>query len=164
VGLSLFHTRIDELVAFEGELFQAINIGRASMDGAELEFQARFGKLDLHGNASYLDARNDDTGQPLLRRARRKGALSGDWRFDNGAGLGLDLSAACARPDVGDVRLGGYTRIDLRASAPLTGGWSLEARLENLADHDYQLVDGYNTPGRSGLLSLRWSDELANGD
>ena len=38
-------------------------------------------------------------------------------------------------------------------------GWRFEARVENLADRDYELVSGYNTPGRSGLLSLRWDGE-----
>jgi vitamin B12 transporter len=57
------------------------------------------------------------------------------------------------------VRLGGYGTVDLRASAPLAPGWRFEVRVENLADHDYELVHGYNTPGRSGLLSLRWDAE-----
>jgi vitamin B12 transporter len=39
----------------------------------------------------------------------------------------------------------------------LSTGWRFEARLENLGDREYELVQGYNTPGRSGLLSLRWN-------
>jgi vitamin B12 transporter len=72
---------------------------------------------------------------------------------------GIDLSAVAARPDAGGVRLGGYGLVDLRASVPLSPGWRVEARLENLGDRDYELVQGYNTPGRSGLLSLRWGQE-----
>ena len=55
--------------------------------------------------------------------------------------------------------LAGYGRVDLRTSAPLSGRWRFEARVENLADHDYQLVDGYNTPGRSLRVDLRWDDK-----
>jgi vitamin B12 transporter len=47
--------------------------------------------------------------------------------------------------------------VDILASAPLAAGWTIEGRIENLNDRDYNLVDGYNTPGRSGLLSLRWN-------
>jgi vitamin B12 transporter len=159
VGLSLFRTRVKDLIVFSGPLFDAINIGRADIDGAELEFATACGRLALHGNASWLDARNADTDEPLLRRAPRKAALSADWSFANGAGAGLDLSAVAARPDAGGTRLGGYGRIDLRASAPLGAGWRVEARLENLGDKDYELVQGYNTPGRSGLFSLRWDQE-----
>jgi vitamin B12 transporter len=163
-GLSLFRTRVDQLIAFDGPLFEAINIDRAALEGAELEVRHERGALLLQGHASWLDARDAATDQPLLRRANRKAALSADWRFDNGSGVGLDFSASSARMDVGAVTLAGYTRLDLRASAPLAAGWQFEARLENLADHDYQLVDGYNTPGRSGLLSLRWSASTARAD
>jgi outer membrane cobalamin receptor len=34
--------------------------------------------------------------------------------------------------------------------------WRLEGRLENLADHEYWLVDGYATPGRSLFLRLNY--------
>jgi vitamin B12 transporter len=159
LGLSLFRTRVEDLIVFAGPLSDAINVDRADIDGAELEFASGFGALSLHGNLNWLDARDAGNGEPLLRRAPRKGALSADWNFGNGASAGIDLSGVSSRPDVGGVRLGGYGRVDLRASAPLAPGWRFEMRVENLADHDYELVRGYNTPGRSGLLSLRWDGE-----
>jgi vitamin B12 transporter len=159
IGLSLFRTRVKDLIVFTGDLFNATNIARADIDGAELEFQTGFGALSLHGNLNWLDARDRGTGEPLLRRAPRKGALSADWSFGNGASAGIDLSAVAARPDAGGVQLAGYGLVDLRASVPLSTGWRFEARLENLGDRAYELVQGYNTPGRSGLLSLRWGQE-----
>ena len=157
VGLSLYRTRVQDLIVFAGELFEADNIDRAQIDGAELEFDAGFGALTVHGNLGWLDARDRDTGEGLPRRAPRKGALSADWNFGNGASAGIDLSATSARPDAGGIRLPGYGLVDLRASAPLAAGWRIEARLENLADRDYELVSGYATPGRSGMFSLRWN-------
>ena len=35
--------------------------------------------------------------------------------------------------------------------------WRLEARVENLGDRDYALVQGFNTPGRSGVVSVVWN-------
>jgi vitamin B12 transporter len=134
-----------------------MNIARADIDGAELEFATAIGSVSLHGNLNWLDARDRASDEPLPRRAPRKGALSADWNFANGASAGIDLSGASARNDAGGLRLPGYGLVDLRASAPLPAGWRIEARLENLADKDYELVQGYNTPGRSGLLSLRWN-------
>ena len=157
VGLSAYRTRIRQLIAFDGALFQAININRAAIDGVELEYHAARGALSLDGNASWLDARDAESGQPLLRRPDRKLQLSAGYRLDNQALLAVDVSAYSARPDFGGVRLPGYGRVDVRASAPLVSGWTIEARLENLLDRDYELVDGYNTPGRSGLLNLRWN-------
>ena len=159
VGLSLYRTHVKDLVVFTGPVFQADNVDRADIDGAELEFATGFGALDLHGNLNWLDARDRDTGDGLPRRAPRKGALSADWRFGNGASAGIDLSATAARPDAGGLRLAGYGLVHLRASVPLAPGWRVEARVENLGDRDYELVSGYATPGRSGLLSLRWGQE-----
>jgi vitamin B12 transporter len=159
VGLSVYRTRVKDLIVFAGPLFEAINIARADMDGAELEFATRVGALTLRGQASWLDARDSGSGEPLLRRAPRKAALSADWSVGGGASAGIDFTAVAARPDVGGVRLGGYGRVDLRAALPLADGWRLEARLENLADHGYQLVDGYDTPGRSGMLGVHWDAE-----
>jgi vitamin B12 transporter len=60
------------------------------------------------------------------------------------------------RAEFGDQQLGGYGRVDLRFAAPLAGDWWFDARLENVANHDYELVRGYGTPGRSGMIGLRW--------
>ena len=44
----------------------------------------------------------------------------------------------------------------------LTAGWriseslSLQARVENLFDEDYELADGFNTPERGVYLALRY--------
>jgi len=159
LGVSLYRTRVRDLIAFEGTDYSATNIGRAAVDGAELDGHYALGALTLAANATWQHARDLDTGAALLRRAPRKANVSADWRFGNDAVLGVDLTAVSARPDFGyplPLDLAGYGRVDLRASAPLAGGWQLEARLENLGDRDYRLVDGYATAGRSGTLALRW--------
>jgi vitamin B12 transporter len=155
LGVSLYRTRVHDLIAFEGVDFSATNIGRAAVDGAELDARWVRGALALSANATWQHARDLDGDAPLLRRARRKANASADWHFGNDATVGVDLTAVSARPDFSGP-LAGYGRVDLRASAPLAGAWRLEARLENIGDRDYRLVDGYATAGRSGTLALRW--------
>lgn len=159
LGLSLYRTRISDLVAFQGVDFQAVNVTRASIDGAELEYRLELPALMLTANATWQDARDADTGTPLLRRAPRKLMVSASHIFANRAQLGVDLSVVAARPDFGGASLAGYGRVDARASVPLSGDWQFEARVENLGDRDYQLVNGYNTPGRSLQVNLRWDDK-----
>jgi vitamin B12 transporter len=159
LGLSAYRTRISDLIAFDGPLFEAININRAAIDGVELEYHLAHGGFSLDGNATWQDARDESTDLPLLRRAKRKLSLSAGYRFANQAMVAVDAAAFSERPDFGSGPLPGYARFDLRASTPLAQGWSLEGRLENLGDRDYSLVHGYNTPGRSGMLSLRWNAE-----
>jgi vitamin B12 transporter len=164
LGLSAYRTRIAGLIAAAGPLSQPSNIGRATIDGVELDYGFRNGGWSVTGNATWQDPRNEDTGKPLLRRAKRKANLSVDYRFAGGFAVGLDAQAFSARPEMdfnlfpaAEISLPGYARFDLRAAWPLNPEWAVEARLENIGDRRYSLVQGYNTPGRSGLLTLRWT-------
>lgn len=157
LSLSAFRSRIAQLIAFDGVDFQAINIDHAAIDGVELGYQWRHGAFALDGNATWQQARDQDSGHALLRRPDRKLQLSGSYRYADGGALALDLSSASRRRDF-DGTLGSYTRFDLRYSRPLAGLWTLEARIENLGDRKYELASGFNTPGRSGLLTLRWNE------
>jgi vitamin B12 transporter len=58
--------------------------------------------------------------------------------------------------DVGGLELDAYTLLNLRADWTLADAWTIGARLENLTDRNYELVHGYNTPGRSGFVELTW--------
>jgi vitamin B12 transporter len=162
VGLSAYRTRVSNLIAFEGltELgapdFHAINTRRAAVDGIELEAGLERGPWRWNGNATWQHARDLDTGDDLLRRADRKANLSVTRVFGAGAEWGVDLSATSRRAEFGGQWLPGYARVDLRFGAPLANGWWFDARVENVGDRDYELVRGYDTPGRSGMIGLRW--------
>jgi len=164
LGLSAYRNRIRGLIVFAGPTLTASNVEHAAIDGVELTYGYQHGDFSLSGNATWQDARNQDSHQPLLRRAKRKLNISADYRLCDKLSLGLDAQALSARPDVDFnvfpakyIRLGGYARFDARAVWSLTADWSLEARLENIGDRDYTLIQGYNTPGRSGLLTVRWT-------
>ena len=58
--------------------------------------------------------------------------------------------------------LAAYTMVNLRATCALEQRWSLTGRIENLGDRDYELVHGYNTPGRSAFLEVIWQPRLAD--
>src|SRR3546814_17478040 len=73
--------------------------------------------------------------------------------------FGASLKGASHRFDnaANTVRLGGYATFDLRVSWTLHPDWTLEARVDNVFDRDYETVDWYNQPGREYGLSLRWA-------
>ena len=162
LGLSAYRTRVGNLIAFEGlgptgdPDFHAVNTRRAAVDGFELEARSTHGAWQVSGNATWQHARDLDSGEDLLRRARRKANLGLTRGFGAGAEWGVDVSAVARRAEFGGQWLAGYARVDLRFAAPLASGWWFDARLENLGDRDYELVRGYRTPGRSGVVGLRW--------
>ena len=55
------------------------------------------------------------------------------------------------------VRLPGFATLDLRADWRFLPDWTLQARLNNLADRQYETVYGYNQPGRELYVTLRWA-------
>ena len=163
LGLALFHTEIDDLIeffdpdGFTGPLpGQNENIGDARIRGAELGWRAQLGAWRVDTDLLLQQPEDRNTGAQLLRRAERVLTAQvvrplGDHE------LGLQMLASGERRDFGDVRLAGYVLVNLTAKLELGRHWTLRARLENLLDQDYELVDGYNTAGRGLYASLAYS-------
>ncbi len=156
VNLNLFETRIDDLIDFVGPDFQAVNIDRAEITGAELGWQ--FNGRHIRSRASYTwqDATDRDTGDDLLRRARDKASVGLDWFTDGGAWIGGEVVHTGSREDVGDETLPSHTLVNLRAGFPVAAGLRLEGRLENLTDRDYDPLYGFNAHGRSLFVAVSW--------
>lgn len=155
VTFSLYRTRVTNLIAFEGERFTALNVGRARLDGAELDWRWQLGAWQLHNTLGWQRAENGSTGSDLLRRAPRKADVHLDWNGGATWALGLDVQARAARRDFDRV-LAGYTRVDLRAHYRFAPHWQIEGRLENALNRDYVLASGFNTPGRGLYVRLSW--------
>jgi vitamin B12 transporter len=160
--LALFRTEIDDLIEyFDPDGFQGPlpgrneNMGDARTKGAELTWRAYYGPWSV--TTTMLTQRPEDraTGEPLLRRAEQSATALLTRRL-GAHELGLQLLAAGERKDFGDARLAGYVLANLTASFALSEHWTVRARLENLLDQDYELVEGYNSPGRGIYASLAY--------
>jgi vitamin B12 transporter len=53
-------------------------------------------------------------------------------------------------------RLGGYVLVDLRAAIELDKNWTLEGRVSNLLDKDYETARLFNQDDRNFFLTLRY--------
>jgi vitamin B12 transporter len=154
-GWRVYRNDVRDLVDFSGgETFQAINIGRARLQGVEADVSWTRGDLSLSGNLTWLRARNRDTDVALLRRAPRQANVRAEYAIGRGS-AGLVLNASSARPEFGGD-LPGYAVLSAFLRWPLGDRLDLDLRLENLTDRDYELVRGFNTAGASGLVQLRW--------
>ena len=152
-----FDNRVRDLIAFVGPTFQPVNIDRARIEGWTLGYDAQLGAWSLHAALDLLDARNAQNGRKLPRRADEQLTASldyatGQWR------LGGTLLLASERFDntSNSVRLPGYATLDLHADRALSRDWTLQARLNNLADKQYETARGFNQPGRAVYLTLRY--------
>ncbi|WP_376695010.1 TonB-dependent receptor domain-containing protein [Wenzhouxiangella sp. EGI_FJ10305] len=155
LGLSVYQNEVEDLVAFSGPDLQAINIEKARIRGAELSYRFTSEHWRAESNLTWQDAENRTQNSDLLRRADIKGSVSLDRTFGNGGWLGAEIVHVGERPDFG-VELASYTLVNLRAGWPLGAGLTLEGRLENLTDEDYEPLAGFNAHRRAAFVALRW--------
>jgi vitamin B12 transporter len=161
--LALFRTTIEDLIqffdpdGFAGPLpGQNENIGAARIKGAAFTWRARYGDWQVLTSMLSQRPEDRDSGERLLRRAEQS-ATAQVIRQLGAHELGLQLLASGNRRDFGDVRLAGYVLASLTARFELKEHWTLQARLDNLLDQDYELVEGYNSAGRGIYASLAYS-------
>ncbi|MED5618225.1 TonB-dependent receptor domain-containing protein [Ideonella sp. BN130291] len=139
------------------------NIPTARMDGATLAYEGRIAEWTLAGSLDELRAR-DDAGEPLRRKARHGVSASADRQFGRWS-AGAVLTARSSRRDTSyddnfnavPVTLPKYALLDLRAEWQAAPDWTVQARLNNVANRQYETAYGYNQPGRELYLTLRWA-------
>jgi outer membrane cobalamin receptor len=147
-----------------------VNLARTRSRGLEVAIEARpvkavwFAGQYTYQDGKILESPSDfdpayAVDEPLLRRPRHQGSLSGGVRFGR-ASLGATLVHVGARSDSDFVGLGlkrndAYTRLDARARVSVFGPLEAFVVAENLTDASYQEVLGYPALGRSLRAGLR---------
>ncbi len=156
-GAHVYSTRVSNLIAFSGgTTFQAINIAHAAIDGIELTNAWHDADWSLTNTLTLQNPRDVDAHTQLLRRPKQKLNSVLERRFGQRLSAGAEVLYAGRRADYGNVELGAYTLLNLRAGYKLNDAWKLAVRFENVTNRDYALVQGYNTPGRSGYIEVIW--------
>jgi vitamin B12 transporter len=156
LSVGAYRTRVDDLIAFSGENFRAVNVKQAELAGLELELSLKREAWALRATATWQDTEDKSTGKSLLRRPDRKGSLSLDHTFNNGSWAGLDWFVSGPRLDVGSAPLPGYGLLSVRGGLAMTAALGIQLRLENLLDKAYEPAAGFNGAGRSVFVSLDW--------
>lgn len=165
--VNYFRIEFKNLVDSDPATFQFINIGRSVSEGMEVLSEVHlFRPLSVSARYTYTDARDRETNDVLLRRARNKLYLSLDYDISGGGSLSLSLSHTGERYDISvdpvtfsstRIMLGGYTIVHLAASYGMGHGITLFSRVDNLFDRDYEEIRGFGTAGISGYVGIRAS-------
>lgn len=158
-----------ELVLFDRELTNLIqgtekaeNVLLATAKGVEFSFAIQHAAWQHQFGYTRLDARNEQSKQPLVQRPKHSVNLRSSWQheqwqafttvdYQSATFQGLNFDTMIDHPD-----LGGFTLLGLGASYQLTPQWLVQAKLDNLTDKQYQTVIGYATAGRNFGLQLRY--------
>jgi vitamin B12 transporter len=161
VRVAAFRNQTTDLIVYDAAAQQARNVARADIDGIELTAAGRLHGWQLQADASVTRAEERSTGERLLRRAPYRLHLAASRSVGRVDGL-LEVSYNAARDDTdintfARTELAAYTLARLALAWRLTDALRLTLRVENLFDADYELVDGYATPGLAvfGGVALR---------
>ncbi len=135
----------------------AANIPQSRIKGITLGYAGQFDRLTVNASLDALNPRNELTGRQLPRRARNQTAVNVDYDFGTWTGGASLLQVGQRFDDVANTKaLPGYATLDLHASYPLAADWTLQAALNNITNKQYETALGYNQPGRSLFVTLRW--------
>ena len=161
LALSVYETRIKDLIGFDTNAPRnSVNVGRASINGIEVEWSNQWGPWQASANLTAQKAINLDTNTDLLRRPRRKLSTRVGHDIGTRGQANIEIVArsdfrdfgAFAEEDVpgsGVVNLDGYYEF-----APQ---WRAEIRIENLLDKNYEIVRGFSTAERSAYVAVRYA-------
>jgi vitamin B12 transporter len=155
VSANAFYNRIEDLIAYEGPMNQAVNVDEARIPGLELIYQGAWERWTISANATFQRPRNENTDEPLIRRADTKAALAVGKDLFRGIHTRAEVEYVGEREDRNED-LDAFTLLNLAAQWTLGAGFTLEGRVENATDRDYTLVHGYNAPERTVFLGLRY--------
>ena len=146
--LNLYRNNINNLIVYPAPFYVATNSAEntdALIRGVELVVKANTGPLHHTASYEYTNAKDIETAKQLVRRAKRKASWTGDIDIAN-TNLFAQVSYVGERGDVGNITMPSYTVWNIGARYPLTKQLTLNGKINNLFDKDYQVVDGYDAP------------------
>lgn len=158
-----FSNKIENLIQSDSNAVQQNTAGTTNLKGWTASYAWNHRNWNLSSTYNYLKTRKAD-GKPLDRRAKHQFALNidkeiGQWKF-GGSALHVGSrgdSAWDASYNQTPVTLPSYTTLDLHAEYKLQQDWSVQARIANVTNKNYETAYGYNQLGRAGYLTLKWA-------
>ncbi len=159
-SVNAFRNEIKNLIATDASFTTLANVESALINGLELSIQGEWSGWQANAALTLLDHENRDTGQELLRRPNQT-LSAGVSRTFQKLEVGLDWHLRGKQKDVDPVTFGtssvdSSAVFDLVMEYQLINDLRLQLKIGNLFDRDYQVVDGYNTYGRTALVTTRY--------
>ena len=162
VAVNLFNNEISNLIfyddpdGFAGPIVgKNENIGKAKIDGVEASYQYSDKNWNININAVDQNPINVTNDTLLLRRAKNKYNFSVGYK-----GLDylaqLNISHVGQRKDVAND-LNAFTLVGLSGNYTVSKNISVNGRIENITDEEYELVESYRTPERSYYIELEYN-------
>ena len=156
-----FDTKYEDAITFDLATFTVRNVRKASVQGFEASYTGRIEEFDLRASFTVQDpVEQEPNAQALqaIRRAKAFGSFS-VFRSFGALRVGGEILSGGSRPDgniatFARLQEAGYTLVNLTARYQFDKNLYVAAKLENALGEKYQLVHGFNTPGRGVFLTI----------
>ncbi|MDP2784991.1 MAG: TonB-dependent receptor [Sulfurimicrobium sp.] len=158
----VFDNQVSDLIAWMpiapgSWTWKPANVNQASLRGATLSGSTAVGGFRIDANLTLQKPEDATTGKLLINRAEQHGAVKlgrdlGAWKL-----AGEWVFSGERYSDAGNtLKMGGYGLVNVSAGYSLDKEWSLQARVNNLFDKQYELVRAYGTPGVNVFVGVRY--------
>ena len=153
-----YRNDIDQMIQWapnNSGLWRPENVGKARIDGLELEGEFDTGWLAHRISLEFKDPQDLSKDKQLQRIARRnaKWVAQGEWQQYSGS-LSWIYQGERYDDASNSVTLGGYSVWDLAVGYKPAAAWKLNGKIANLLDKEYESAQGYPAAGRSVYLSV----------
>ncbi|MEW9898410.1 TonB-dependent receptor [Chitinivorax sp. PXF-14] len=158
VDAAVFYSDIRDLIQMVSNVQpgrgQMQNVGHVVARGLELGLRQRVGQdTTLGGSYTLLSRDNRSSSDRLTGTPRNKLTGYADWGFLPGWHAVWFTQYESSRWSSNTVELGSYATSDLKLAWSPIKAVTVEAGASNLFDRNYQLVDGYPSPGRGWFVN-----------
>ena len=161
---TVFEITIDDIIGYDPSTFVNTQVvGETKSRGAEVSLAFYpMDTLDVRLSAAYTDSKKPEasgSGDMVreLRVPRVQAGLNVSWRPRADLSIGASVRYVHDTVDFGSVELDDYTLLGVTGQWQFQEETSLFGRIENVADEDYQVVNGYGTSGRAVYVGVRRS-------
>ncbi|WOH38050.1 TonB-dependent receptor [Thalassotalea fonticola] len=159
IEFSAFDSEVENLIAWapnEFGLWQPANINSAEISGAEASLMLNIGHLTNQLNLTFVDAEDSVSGDKLLRRPELTATYSlayywQDFTFNS------VVSYRDESVDAGDVKLDSYVLVDFGVNYQATSNISVNAKVNNIFDEEYETSLNYFADGTNYKASVTYS-------
>ncbi len=164
LAVTYFGARYENLIEFDYTQ-GFINIAKASSRGAEFSLSLiPLEKLRFLASYTRLKAKNENTGELLLRRPKEKFLASVSLDFLKKGNFILSLIFNGERDDMEyrewtsvRVKMPRYTLLNAAISYELAPSTQIFCRFDNILDSEYEMIKGYGAAGFSIYGGLKLS-------
>jgi vitamin B12 transporter len=167
-GATYFHNDITNLINSNATFTSYTNVGLAETYGVEsFASFAVTPQFKIRADYTYTIARDEITGDELLRRPKNKVTITSAWNATDELTLSSTIIyvgswADISRDGSSNLTAPSYTTVNLAANYVVDKNLTVFGRIDNLFNVQYQDPTGFLRPGFGVFAGLRVNADLAN--